>query len=53
MNLKADKICVEFVMYSGKRQITDSVKIRERETRSRKERNGNCLLFNNNAVSGV
>jgi hypothetical protein len=29
------------------------VKIREKKTRSRKERNGNCMPFNNNAVSGV
>jgi hypothetical protein len=32
----------------------DSVKIREREkTRSRKGRNGNCVLLKNNEVSGV
>jgi hypothetical protein len=42
-------------MYSWKK-TNDSVKIRGRErekTRNRKERNGNCVQFNNNAVSGV
>jgi hypothetical protein len=34
--------------------MKDRMKIRrEKKTRSRKDRNGKCMLFNNNAVAGV